>query len=138
MLYVFILVLKNYDAPIAVFKSLEPKTSRMHFWISTGKFKDGTLWKYENINKLERTKKLSLLGQFFSVLVRFKTALFLLDLSEKFDPSISFISKIFTSWIVFFLYHDLPLHFPFEKLKKRLWLNWKTRTGREMNWWLIK
>ena len=102
MLYVFILVLKNYDAPIAVFKSLEPKTSRMHFWSSTGKFKDGTLWKYENINKLERTKKLSLLGQFFSVLVRFKTALFLLDLGEKFDPSISFISKIFTSWIVSF------------------------------------
>ena len=43
MLYVFILVLKNYDALIAVFKSLEPKTGRMHFWSSTGKFKDGTL-----------------------------------------------------------------------------------------------
>ena len=104
MLYIFILVLKNYDALIAVFKSLEPKTSRIHFWSSTSKFKDGTLKSQnENINKREYTRKLSLLGQFFIVLVRLKTGLFLLNLSEQFDASISFISKIFTSWIVFFV-----------------------------------
>ena len=94
----------------------------MHFWSSTGKFKDGTLkYQNENISKLERSKKSSLLEQFFIVLLTLKTGLFLLDLSEKFDASTSVISKIFTLWIVF-LYHDLPLHFPFEKLKKWLWL----------------
>ena len=83
---------------------MEPKTSSMHFWSSTGKFKDGTLkYQDENISKLERSKKPSLLEQFFIVLLRLKTGLFLLDLSEKSDASISVISKIFTLWIVFFV-----------------------------------
>ena len=75
----------------------------MHFWSSTSKFKDGTLkYQDENISKLERSKKASLLEQFFIVLLRLKTGLFLLDLSEKSDASISVISKMFTLWIVFF------------------------------------
>ena len=38
--------------------------------------------------------------------------MFLLDLSERFDASVSFISKAFTTWITF-LYYELPLYFPF-------------------------
>ena len=42
--------------------------------------------------------------------------MFLLDLSERFDVSLSLISKTFTTWINF-LYHQLPLYFPFPSQK---------------------
>ena len=44
--------------------------------------------------------------------------MFLRDLNERFDVSVSFISKTFATWIIF-LYHELPLYFPFP-LKKLL------------------
>ena len=92
---------------------LEPKASTMHFWQGTDKCKDGTLkYQNENVNKSGRKRKLSLLEEFFIVLVRHKTGMFLLDLSERFDASVSFISKTFTTWITF-LYYELPLCFPF-------------------------
>ena len=92
---------------------LEPKASTMHFWPGTDKCKDGTLkYQNENVNKSGRKRKLSLLEEFFIVLVRHKTGMFLLDLSERFDASVSFISKTFTTWITF-LYYELPLYFPF-------------------------
>ena len=92
---------------------LEPKASTMHFWQGTDKCKDGTLkYQNENVNKSGRKRKLSLLEEFFTVLVRHKTGMFLLDLSERFDASVSFISKTFTTWITF-LYYELPLYFPF-------------------------
>ena len=34
---------ENYDVMITVFKCLEPKASRMHFWQGTDKCKDGKL-----------------------------------------------------------------------------------------------
>ena len=42
--------------------------------------------------------------------------MFLLDLSEGFNVSVSLISKTFTTWINF-LYHELPLCFPFPSQK---------------------
>ena len=110
---------ESYDTLIAVLKYLEPKAGRMHFWQGTDKYKDGTLkYQNENVNKPGRKRKLSLLEEFFIVLVRLKTGMFLLDLNERFDMSVSFISKTFTTWIIF-LYHELPLYFPFP-LKKLL------------------
>ena len=83
---------------------MKPKASRMHFWHGTDKCKDGTLkYQNENVNKLGRKRKLSLLEEFFIVLVRHKTGMFLLDLSERFDVSVSFISENFTTWITFFV-----------------------------------
>ena len=42
--------------------------------------------------------------------------MFLLDLSERFDLSVSLISKTFTTWINL-LYHELSLYFPFPSQK---------------------
>ena len=50
------------------------------------------------------------------VLVGLKTGMFLLDLSERFDLSVSLISKTFTTWINL-LYHELSLYFPFPSQK---------------------
>ena len=89
---------ENYDALNAVFKCLEPKASRMYFWQGADKCKDGTLkCQNENINKPVRKRKLSLLEEFFFCFGRF-----LLDLSERFDVSVSLIWKIFKSWLAFF------------------------------------
>ena len=108
---------ENYDALIVVFKSLEPKARRMHFWQGTDKWKDGTIkYQNENVNKPGREKKLSLLEEFFIVLVRLKTSMFLPDLSERFGVSVSLISKTFTTWINV-LYHELQLYFPFPSQK---------------------
>ena len=67
----------------------------MHFWQGTSKYKDGTLkYQNENVNKPGRKRKLSLLEEFFIVLVRLKTDMFLLDLSERFDVSVSLFQKL--------------------------------------------
>ena len=67
----------------------------MHFWQGTSKCKDGTLkYQNENVNKPGRKRKLSLLEEFFIVLVRLKTDMFLLDLSERFDVSVSLFQKL--------------------------------------------
>ena len=66
------------------------------------KCKDGTL-KYQNeiVNKPGRKRKLSLLEEYFIVLVRLKTGMFLLNLSERFDVSVSLILKTITTWMCF-------------------------------------
>ena len=67
----------------------------MHFWQGTSKYKDGTLkYQNENVNKPGRKRKLSLLEEFFIVLVRLKTDMFLLDLSERFGVSVSLFQKL--------------------------------------------
>ena len=67
----------------------------MHFWQGTSKYKDGTLkYQNENVNKPGHKRKLSLLEEFFIVLVRLKTDMFLLDLSERFDVSVSLFQKL--------------------------------------------
>ena len=73
---------ENYDVLIAVFKCLEAKASRMHFWQRIDNCKDGT-FKYQNknINNSGRQRNLSLLEELFIVLVRFKSGMFLLDIS---------------------------------------------------------
>ena len=73
---------ENYDTLIAVFVYLKPKARRMHFCQGTDKYDDGTLkYQNENIKKPALKKKLSLLEEFFIVLVRLKTGMFLFDLS---------------------------------------------------------
>ena len=49
-------------------------------------------------------------------LLDLKLVIFLLGLSERFDVSVSLISKIFTTWINF-SYHELPLYLPFPSQK---------------------
>ena len=81
---------ENYDALIAVFKCLEPEASRMHLWQGTdiGSLK----YQNENINERGHKRKLSL-SEIFVVLVRLKTGMFLLNLSERFDMFVSLILK---------------------------------------------
>ena len=63
----------SFDTQIAVLKCLEPKPSKMYFWKGAGKCKNGSLeYQNENINKLARKRQLSLLKEFFVVLVKFK------------------------------------------------------------------
>ena len=96
---------------------MEPKGRRIHFCQGTDKCKYGTLkYENENVNKPERKRKLSLLEEFFIVLVRFKTSTFLHRLSERFNVSVCLIWKTFTIWISF-LHHELPLHFLFPSKK---------------------
>ena len=62
------------------------------------KCKDGILkYQNENMNKPGCKRKLSLLEVFFIVLVRLKTGMFLLNLCERLDVSVSLISKSFTT-----------------------------------------
>ena len=77
------------------------------------KCKDGTL-KYQNeiVNKPGRKRKLSLLEEYFIVLVRLKTGMFLLNLSERFDVSVSLILKTITTWIMCFV-SWVAIQFPF-------------------------
>ena len=61
-------------------------------------------------------KENSLLKAFFIVLVRLKTGMFLLYLSERFDVPVYLISKTFTTSVNFW-YNELSLCFPFPLLK---------------------
>ena len=57
-------------------------------------------------------RKLTLLNEFFLVLMRLKVGLFIEDLADRFQVSTSLVSKTFTTWINV-LYCELPLLFPF-------------------------
>ena len=69
----------------------------MYFWQGEDICNDGRL-KYQNggINKPGQKRKLSLLEELF-VLVRIE--MFLFELSERFDASVTLISKTCTTWI---------------------------------------
>ena len=115
MLYIFMLYIF-----IAVFKWFEPKSSRMHFWQDADKCKDRTLkYQSENINKPGRKRKLSLMEEFFIVLVKLKTFIFfLLNFSERFDVFVSLISKTYTTWIIFWI---MSCHYVFLFLHKNFY-----------------
>ena len=90
--------MRQYDALIAVFKYFEPKVSRIPFWQGIDKCKDGALrYQNENIHKPERKRKLRFFEELFIVLIvllRLKTGLFLLNLNETFDVSVSLFQKL--------------------------------------------
>ena len=62
-------------------------------------------------------RKLTLLDEFVSVLMRLKVGLFLNDLADRYGISMAQSSKIFTAWINF-LHHALQLLFPFPSRAK--------------------
>ena len=84
------------------------------------KCKDGTL-KYQNeiVNKPGRKRKLSLLEEYFIVLVRLKTGMFLLNLSERFDVSVSLILKTITTWMCFVSWVAIQSPFALQKLVRK-------------------
>ena len=94
----------------AVLRYFEPKIKNMHYWTGSKTLdKDTSLQKS---SKPGRKRKLSLQQEFFMVLIRLKVGIFIQDIADRFDISPGHFSKIFTTWINF-LYHDLPLLFPF-------------------------
>ncbi len=54
-----------------------------------------------NGNKPGRRRKLSMLNEFFMVLIRMRVGLFELDLAHRFDVHVSTVNRICTSWINF-------------------------------------
>lgn len=107
----------NYESLLSVYKYLEPKLCRIHYWTGPSSLKKdvGNL-NYQtsknNFLKPGRKRSLSLLDEFFLVLLRLKVGLYVADIADRFNISASHVSKIFTTWINF-LYHELPLLFPF-------------------------
>ena len=96
-----------------VFSYLLPKLEHITYWrgsdttVSTEKVLDK-----HRLSTPGPKRKLSLLEEFVLVLLRLNVGLFLNDLVGRFGISMAQSSKIFTTWINF-LYHELPLLFPF-------------------------
>lgn len=107
----------NYESLFSVFTYFEPKLYRIHYWNGQKSFEKNTgELKYQTETTVKskpgRKRSLSLLDEFFIVLVRLKVGLFVDDLADRFNISTAHVSKIFTTWINF-LYHELPSLFPF-------------------------
>ena len=62
-------------------------------------------------------RKLELVDEFFMTLIRLRLGLYCEDIAQRFGISVSYFSKIFTTWIVF-LSKELRLLFPFPSQKK--------------------
>ena len=62
-------------------------------------------------------RKLELVDEFFMTLIRWRLGLYSEDIAQRFGISVSYFSKIFTTWIVF-LSKELRLLFPFPSQKK--------------------
>jgi len=108
----------NFDTLMDVFSYLLPKLEHITYWRGS----DTTVNTEKVSDKSRSTKpgpkrKLSLLEEFVLVLMRLKVGLFLNDLADRFGISLAQSSKIFTTWINF-LYHELPLLFPFPSRAK--------------------
>ena len=107
----------NYESLISVFKYFEPKFQRVHYWTGPKTFetiKEQLQYQSADMfrSKPGSKRSLSLLEEFFIVLLRLKVVLFLGDIADRYHISSGHVSKIFTTWINF-LYHELPLLFPF-------------------------
>ena len=107
----------NYESLISVFKYFEPKFQRVHYWTGPKTFetiKEQLQYQSADMfrSKPGRKRTLSLLEEFFIVLLRLKVGLFVGDIADRYHISSGHVSKIFTTWINF-LYHELPLLFPF-------------------------
>ncbi len=105
----------SYSSLAAVLEYLKPKLDNLSYWRGS-KSQDSKKEKEETqVSSLKRGRKRRKLSQFeelIFVLMQLKVGLFLNDLADRFGISISHASKIFTTWINF-LYHELPLLFPF-------------------------
>ena len=108
----------NFDNLMDVFSHLLPKLEQITNWLDAD-----TTVSTENVSDKSRSskpgpkRKLSLLEEFVLVLMRQKVGLFLNDHADRFGMSMAQSSKIFTTWINF-LYHELPLSFPFPSRAK--------------------
>lgn len=108
---------QNYGVFNSLFNYLEVKASRLQYW--RGQSDTNSDFKqYQTRGKRPGPKrKLTLVEEFFMVLMRLKVGLFVRDLSERFDISVGQFSKIFTTWINFSS-AELPLLFPFPSQDK--------------------
>jgi len=103
----------NFDILMDVFSHLLPKLEHITHWRGSD-----TTVSTENVSDKSRSSKagpkskLSLLEEFVLVLMRQNVWLFLKDHADRFGMLTAQSSKIFTTWINF-LYHELPLLFPF-------------------------
>ena len=103
----------NFSSLLAVFEYIEPKFKHVHYWQgSKSNQKQDLSYQTSKRSKPGPKRKLTTLDEFFLVLMRLKVGLFLDDLSDRFQISTGQVSKIFTTWVNF-LYHELPLLFPF-------------------------
>ena len=108
----------NFETLMDVFSYLLSKLEHITYWRGS----DTTVSREEVSDRSRSSKpgpkrKLSLLEKFVLVLMRLKVGLFLNDLADRFGISRAQSSKIFTTWINF-LYHELPLLFPFPLMAK--------------------
>ncbi|XP_070575355.1 uncharacterized protein [Ptychodera flava] len=103
---------QNYASFYAFFHYLEPKAKKLQYWKGERQMKASMPYQDHSKSKPGPKRKLSLLDEFFMVLVRCKVGLFVKDLADRFGISPSAVSKIFTTWIIF-LSHELLLLFPF-------------------------
>lgn len=92
---------------LALFQFLEPKASRMTLWCGNKTSKQ-TL---HNQSKVGRKRKLALVDEFFSVLMRLRLGLLVEDVADRFQISSTTMSRLFNTWILF-LARELPLLFP--------------------------
>ena len=99
----------NYKALVATFQYFEPKLQHIHYWRGPKFVKASGSY---TTTKPGKKRSLSLLDEYFLVLIRLKVGLFVNDLADRFKISSGYVSKIFTTWI-HFLFHELPMLFPF-------------------------
>ena len=83
----------------------------MQYWRSGG-VQDCQSYQEKDKRKPGHERKLTLLDEFFKVLVKLKVGLFVQDLADRFSISMGHFSKIFCTWINF-LYFELSELFPF-------------------------
>eukprot|EP00794_Sanderia_malayensis_P002548 gene2548-biopygen2091 len=104
----------NYSSLLSVFEYLEPKFESISYWRGpkSQQASEQKAEKQDGDKKRGRKRVLPNFEAFILVLMRLKVGLFLNDLGDRFGISASHASRVFTTWINF-LYHELPLLFPF-------------------------
>ena len=114
----------NFGSLNAVFEYFEPKLECMQYWRGrkTSGNPDLSYQQASLSSKPGPFRSLSHLEEFVLVLMRLRVGLFMHDLADRFGIPSGHASKIFTTWINF-LFHELPLLFPFpsqERIRKNM------------------
>ena len=101
---------------LSLFTYLEGKASRMRLWRGE-KEEEKRKQEGKGAGGRKGGRKLELVDEFFMTLIRLRLGLYSEDIAQRFGISVSYFSKIFTTWIVF-LSKEVRLLFPFPSQKK--------------------
>ena len=112
----------SFDILVATFRALRPTAQQMYSWSQMQRLRNKGLEEVSHLRDTLRTCKLSLFAQFYLFLHKLRVGSLNQELADKFEISVSTVSRIFISWtnFLYFVLGSMPIWPSREKVDKNM------------------